>query len=265
MSNIIEKLSVLAMPLTLKSHNDKELGTATGFFWRGANDKTYLVSNYHVMSGNHYATGACLRNDSAFPAKIEYPRFVSVQRLHEREIHTIQLCDEAGNDRTWLPHPFHDRRSVDVAIVEVPSKASDGSSVFAVNDDALHECDKPLARYAPGFELVIVGFLLKDRPTGYFPTYIRGSVASEMHLLYHAKPAFLIDARTSSGMSGSPVFATGTEQVDPEQKFSPFKVAPRFVGIYSGRIIEDEDGTKRELQVGVVWRRDLVKETVDFG
>jgi hypothetical protein len=260
--NIIDAISTLSIPLTIKSYNDQTLGTATGFFWRSINGKTYLISNYHVFSGNHYLTHKSIRNDSAFPAKIEYPRFVSSAHLNERALHTIELCDEAGNDPTWRSHPIHDEYPADIGVVEVPSIADDRSFVYAVNDDPLRECDKPLPRYHPGFELMIAGFFLKDRPTGYFPTYIRGSVASEMDALYNGKMAFLIDALTSSGMSGSPVFAIGMEQHDPNNLWSPFKTIPRFVGIYSGRIIEYESDLKRELQVGIVWRRELIPDII---
>jgi len=262
--NIVDTESLLSVPLTIKSHNGCNIGTATGFFWRKSDGKTYLVSNYHNFSGNHFSTGASMYKDSAFPAKIDYPRFIPQQSLHERQIHSITLCDEAGNDPVWKMHPIHDTRKIDIAIVEVPTIADDQTYVCAVNDEPLRECDKQLQRYRPGFELMISGFLLKDRPTGYFPIHIRGFVASEMDALYHGKPAFLMDAHTSSGMSGSPVFATGLEQVEPGKKFSPFKLVPPFVGIYSGRIIEHENGIKRELQVGIVWRRQLILETVEY-
>jgi hypothetical protein len=165
--NVIDPISTLSVPLEIKSYNGCPLLTATGFFWHKANGKTYLVSNYHVMSGNHYSTGASTRRDSAFPAKIEYPRVVSAQQLHERAIHTVELCDEAGHNKTWKPHPTHEGRTVDVAIVEIPTTTVDQSYVCAVNDEVLRECDKPLKRYPPGFELIIAGFLLEDRPTGY--------------------------------------------------------------------------------------------------
>ena len=262
--NIIDPMSILSVPLRIRSHNGSILGTATGFFWRKSNGKTYLVSNHHVFSGNHYATKTSLRQDSAFPGMVDYPRFVSPQHVHERQLHTIELCDEAGNDPVWRTHPIDKQRSSDVAVVEVPTMADDQTYVYAVNDDHLRECDQPLSRYPPGFELMIVGFFLEDRPTGYFPTYIHGSVASEMDALYHGKRAFLVDALTSSGMSGSPVFATGLEQFEPDKKFSSFKTVPRFLGIYSGRIIERENGAKRELQVGIVWRRELIQEIVEL-
>jgi len=112
--------------------------------------------------------------------------------------------------------------------------------------------------------MLIAGFFLEDRPTGYFPTYIKGAVASEMDAMYHGKRAFLIDALTSSGMSGSPVFATGLEAIDPTAKFGGgFKTLPRFVGIYSGRIIEQENAATRELQVGIVWRREIIQEMIE--
>jgi len=263
--NTIDPISIISVSLTLKSYNDEVLGAATGFFWRGTNGKAYLISNYHVFSGNHYITGKSTRNDSAFPARISYPRLISNQQLHERVIHTVTLCDEAGNDQAWRSHPIHNRYPTDIGVVEVPSVANDGSYLYAVNDEPLRECDKPLPRYNPGFEMMIAGFFLKDRPTGFFPTYIKGSVASEMDALYSGKRAFLIDALTSSGMSGSPVFAVGMEVNDPNQKFGGgFKTVPRFVGVYSGRIIEHENGAARELQVGIVWRRELIQELIQY-
>lgn len=278
--NIVDGISIISVPLRLVNCNDVPLGTATGFFWRAANGKTYLVSNYHVFSGNHYVTNLSQGNSASFPAKIIYPRLIPQQSVHERSLHTVTLCDAAGNDQMWRSHPIHKTYPTDLAVVEVPSVTDDGTYVCAVNDEPLRECDKPLTRYAPGFEMIIAGFFLKDRPTGYFPTYIRGSLASEMDALYHGKLAFLIDALTSSGMSGSPVFAVGIEAKDPTQKFSGFKTIPRFVGVYSGRITEqeeekiserDENGKLKvkfvtrikELQVGLVWRRELIQETIE--
>lgn len=261
MSNIIEFTSILSVPLVLKSYNGHFLGSATGFFWRKEDGRTFLISNYHVFSGNHYITNQSMRSDSAFPALIEYPRFISSTDISQRQISVVELCDAAGNNKTWKPHPLHEEYPVDIAIVEVPAIEND-SYLHAINDEQRHECDKPLLRYNPGFELKIVGFFLKDRPTGYFPIHIKGAVASEMDAFYHGKQAFLIDALTSSGMSGSPVFATGLEQENPGEKFGKFKTLPRFVGIYSGRITEEEDGKKRELQVGLVWRRELIQEMV---
>lgn len=261
--NVIDRNSILSVPLTLRAQNNERLGNATGFFWRGAAGRTYLVSNRHVFTGNHYQTNACLRNDSAFPMTIEYPRMVNVQHPHERAVHTVRLCDEAGNCSEWCGHPIHDTAPVDIGFIEVPSVANDSSYVVAINDRIEYECGQILKRYPPGFELIVAGFFLNDRPTGYFPTYIRASVASEMDALYHGKLAFLIDGQTSSGMSGSPVYATGLDAIDPTKKFGGgFKTTSPFVGIYSGRIIEVEDEKKRELQVGVVWRRELISEMI---
>lgn len=259
----IDPISIISVPLKLKSVNDETLGSATGFFWRTADAKVYLISNYRGFSGNHYITRKSTRSDSAFPAKVQYPRMVSWHEPEERFLHIATLSDGAGNDQTWRSHPIHDEYSFDVGIIEVPSIADDQSFVYAVNDEPLRECDKPLRRYGPGFEMQIAGFFLEDRPTGYFPTYIKGAVASEMDALYHGKRAFLIDALTSSGISGSPVFATGLEAIDSTAKFGGgFKTLPRFVGIYSGRIIEQENAATRELQVGFVWRREIIQQII---
>jgi len=72
-----------------------------------------------------------------------------------------------------------------------------------------------------------------------------------MDIGYDGKRAFLVDALTSSGMSGSPVYSSPIATVNGI-------IGWTFVGIYSGRIIENEV----ELPLGVVWNRELIYDTI---
>jgi hypothetical protein len=63
------------------------------------------------------------------------------------------------------------------------------------------------------------------------------------------KRAFLVDALTSKGMSGSPVFKRETED-----QYS-------FVGVYSGRVKEGDV----ELPLGLVWNRETICDTIMGG
>jgi hypothetical protein len=70
-----------------------------------------------------------------------------------------------------------------------------------------------------------------------------------MDLGYESKRAFLVDALTSQGMSGSPVF-----RQEAENKWA-------FVGAYSGRLKEGDV----ELPLGLVWNREIICETIIGG
>jgi hypothetical protein len=91
-----------------------------------------------------------------------------------------------------------------------------------------------------------VGFPIPNRPTGFFPIWIQATVASEMDVGYDGERGFLVDALTSKGMSGSPVFI---KELDTEWSF---------LGVYSGRIKEGNT----ELPIGIVWKREAICETI---
>src|SRR5215213_11021172 len=55
------------VPLKLKpSLNGIELSVATGFFYQ-YNDRTFLITNYHVVSGRHPDTGSTLHSGGMCP------------------------------------------------------------------------------------------------------------------------------------------------------------------------------------------------------
>lgn len=72
------------------------------------------------------------------------------------------------------------------------------------------------------------------------------------------EPAFLIDSRTSKGMSGSPVFARifGTAPLANLTIRTENILTSEFMGIYSGRLFDDENNAS----IGLVWHRHLIDE-----
>jgi hypothetical protein len=73
-------------------------------------------------------------------------------------------------------------------------------------------------------------------------------------------PAFLIDCRSRPGQSGSPVVFTANEFTRYRHASGRVETGPvhELIGIYSGRIHDDAD-------VGVVWKRDAVREIIENG
>jgi hypothetical protein len=179
---------------------------------------------------------------SGVPEEIEYPRFVSTDYA-QREVDRIPLVNGNGV-HLWAEHPVRGSK-VDVAAIEVPQKNEKGHvvpisySFYGVQYEQTQRCEM-------ASRLSIIGFPIAKRPTGFFPIWIQATVASEMDLGYNGERGFLVDALTSKGMSGSPVFRQESE------------TDWTFLGVYSGRIKEGDV----ELPLGIVWRREVIFETI---
>jgi hypothetical protein len=89
---------------------------------------------------------------------------------------------------------------------------------------------------------------------GKFPIWKTGHVASDIDLDWDNKPAFLIDATTKSGMSGSPVIAKRVS-IYQTSNGNTIGNAVKFLGVYSGREISDQG-----IEVGFVWKPRTITE-----
>jgi hypothetical protein len=111
-------------------------------------------------------------------------------------------------------------------------------------------------------EVFILGYPKGLSMQGVMPVWKRGSIASEpLFDVMDQAPAFLVDAATRDGMSGSPVLYFGDEITDTSGR-SGFvgdrKGEPWLVGVYPGR-----EGVTREemdMTLGRVWHRRLLDE-----
>jgi hypothetical protein len=98
----------------------------------------------------------------------------------------------------------------------------------------------------------------------------RGSIASQPSVDLDQLPKLLIDTATRKGMSGSPVIARQSGIIVPRGvstkpgALSGMEIIGRadtFLGIYSGRIGDDEFG----LQLGIVWKASVLDQIVKNG
>ena len=100
----------------------------------------------------------------------------------------------------------------------------------------------------------IIGFPFGISAGGGWPIWETGHIATEPDVDYDGRPAFLIDATTRGGMSGSPVVARvyGVYQGSDGIPVALAEPATRFLGVYSGRI-------HAEAEIGRVWRPSIVQ------
>lgn len=252
----IAELPMLAsLYVQVIGHDGTVRSNATGFVLRDRDGAPYLITNRHVVTGQNSLNG--LKED-------DYPRTISALRVAMHKSGSLgtwmpvalRLGDEDGRPY-WLEHPVHGPWMDVVALPLGSVLEDDGLDLVA------YPRVGPDARMELGTELQVIGF-----PVGFDPihdgaalgVWTRGTIAWPPSLPWRNLPAFLIDCRSRHGQSGSPVVFAASE-------FTPYRHADgrvatgpvhEFIGVYSGRIHKDSD-------IGVVWKRDAVREIVEQG
>lgn len=225
--------------------NDEQLGVATGFVIK--RDKNYyLITNWHVVSGKKPSSNQSLSPENKVPNKLKV--WFHGQKLGSWVPRDIFLTDSKGNS-LWLEH----KRGREIDVVVVP--------ITKFKDTKIYEIDLLLADFDlmiyPSEPVSIIGFPLGITSAGKLPIWKTGNIASDIDIDWGGKPAFLIDATTKSGMSGSPVIA---KRVSIYQTSTGNKIgnAVKFLGVYSGREV-DENG----IEIGYVWKPKVIHEILD--
>lgn len=255
-------LSKVPLHITLK-FNKQALAVGTGFIYR--NDQlSYLITNWHNLSGRSNITGEPLHSARGVPNEIvirlpkanEYPD----GRLGiEWKPITFPLYDEDIEKPNWYEHPNFGCK---VDVVALPISFSDDFWIFPLNE-IQNEFDLNIP-LEPGMDVFILGFPKGMSGGGRFPIWKRGSIATEPDFDQDNLPKLLIDSATREGMSGSPVIAqyTGVWNQKKSDGSGEEKVVGsgrRFLGIYSGRLGGDEF----EAQLGIVWKASVVEEIIE--
>lgn len=239
---LIDPLSVCSL-LVESTVNGNPLSTATGFVVL-KKEKPFLITNWHVVAGRDPNTNQPLSPTAAVPDQLSIVHHHS-QQLGRWEQRVEELYAQ-GKPR-WREHPTG--KAVDV--VALPLASTDADIRFYPMDLALADVDM-LVQVA--MTVSIIGFPYGLATNGALPIWKTGHIASDPDIEYQGKPAFLVDATTRGGMSGSPVVVRqyGGHTDSKGNVYMGTGATTRFVGIYSGRIHEQSD-------VGIVWRPELLK------
>jgi hypothetical protein len=242
----IDPLSITSLYLKINA-NGQRISTATGFVVQ-YEGRSFLVSNWHVFSGRHPDTGHPLSRETA-----AIPDRISVAHQLKHDLGSWQfvaetLINEDGSPR-WVEHPAGG--AVDVACLEI-GNLPDDVRIYPL-DLALADVDLQLF---PGMQISVTGFPLGLRPNACFGIWKTGHIASDPDYPHRGYAAFLIDATTRGGMSGSPVVARAVGARMTAMGYQAgISVTTKFLGIYSSRIHE-------ESEIGCVWRPSLILEVL---
>ena len=237
------------------------LGNASAFFY-ALNKRTFLITNWHVVSGRNPAGRAPLLSNAAIPdsLKLHIPIDTSregVKSMGWKEGLLPLYVDESRTSPVWFVHPVH-REAVDV--VAIPLDGLSDTMLLAANDKGLDLDDLDLY---PSLDVYVVGFPRAMFGGARLPIWKRGSIATEPDFDIDGLPKFLIDTATREGMSGAPVYAQEVGTWMPRGVTDPgariIGKGRMFVGVYSGRI-----GAENEFkaQLGIVWKASVINEII---
>jgi hypothetical protein len=234
---------------------DTVLASGTGFIHE-ENGTAYLITNWHNVAGRDPASGACLSKMLGTPDTImTYFRDPSQAGSSRREYLKLYR-DDAMREPAWYEHPTFGRK-VDVVALPLCDQIRSKYRLFPIN---AIEFDSGFKEEVAD-DAFVVGYPFADTTYASFPIWKRASLASEPDIDVDHLPKMLIDTATRPGLSGSPVIMQRVGIHDKGPVVTADTIIGRirnFVGIYSGRIGDDE----LKAQLGVVWKARVISEIV---
>ena len=224
---------------------EARLGEASGFFCQ-LMGRTFLVTNWHVVSGRHFQTRQALHRSRALPGSLTV--HAHVMRARDTDsvpsastAFRIMLLGADGRPR-WREHPLFGA-DIDVIALDIGAALPFDTQVCPI------DLEKELAtelRLAVMDQAFVTGFPLQASTTpNSLPIYKSGTIASEPSI-FDSQPRIYIDGKTKTGMSGSPVMVKRAGQ----DGYSSVEDL-RFIGVYSGR--DRQEASEFEAELGIVW------------
>ncbi|MBK8959291.1 MAG: trypsin-like peptidase domain-containing protein [Proteobacteria bacterium] len=221
------------------------LGEATGFFCR-FQGRTFLVTNWHVVSGRHFQTRQALHRSRALPGTLTVHAHVMRARdtagvPSASTAFRMPLLGDDGRPR-WHEHPLFGA-DIDVIALDIGGALPLGTEVCPIDLERELAAEARLAVMDQAF---VTGFPLRASTTpNSLPIYKSGTIASEP-AVFDSQPRIYIDGKTKTGMSGSPVMV---KRGLGEGRASHDDL--RFIGVYSGR--DRQEPSEFEAELGIVW------------
>lgn len=276
----LHHFSLTTAPVRVFNAASKHLATATSFFYEAADSQLFLITNWHVVTGRD-PTKPSYSETGAIPNllkikvhkkqdKVDGKKNIVVSAISEIP---IPINSEDGNVPKWLEHPEH-KLKVDVVGIKIEehSKFREAYELHAANKwKEFHRDYEPQVMD----DVFVVGYPWGLSATaargGGLPVYKRGCIASDPIINFRRLPCVLIDCRTTSAMSGSPVIASHSGIFMPDGRISNNTVlgtVSKFLGIYSGRLRSDEsiEGYEENIsEIGIVWKASVLEAITQRG
>lgn len=230
--------------------------TASGFLYE-YNDKIFLITNWHNVSGQNNETGQSISKEHAGIPDVFLTYFRKTNPNEGSELRKLMLYEDKEMTKPkWLVHPEHGEK-IDVVAIEIEQESD---LLYSAINKADFDNDIPPE---VSDDVYIIGYPFEDMRYLGLPIWKKGSIATEPLVNEGQMPKLLVDTATRSGLSGSPVIyqRVGIHKMI-DGKMMPDSLIGRirgFLGVYSGRIGRGED----KAQLGIVWKEKVIQEIIE--
>lgn len=239
---------------------DKQYSTATGFFFMDNKKNVYLITNKHVIYGEHYYQ----KDIQPEIDKIKIILHIDKNNLSKNEEVVIDLF--CKKEKLWKEH-----QKSDVDVICIPLSLDRSKYLFApIGEDLLDSSGLKI-----GFEkITIMGY-----PYGWYdslnnlPVTRIGHLSSPFMAPFQGYPFMLGDVETHKGMSGGPVFMHLRDYItiDENNKLTTHIGAVKIIliGAFSGQpswVIEDKKTNKKikiPHSLSIIWFSSLIKDIIE--
>lgn len=248
---LVDRMSACATQISL-AFGDTALSTATCFFWKSGLH-TYLVTNWHNLSGKNALTGKHI--DQTYAAEPDRLSFLAYKNMDFSNVveFTILIRDKDGNPE-WMEHPLHGR-AVDVVCLKLHPQIA--QCVLWINQFIKQKMQLSITD-----EVFVLGFPLGINVSR-TPIWKRATIASEPGLHADNLPKIYVDTASAKGMSGAPIVrrtnfnSTGWANIQVSAE-----IMYDVIGVYSGRVVRNGS---LDAQLGVGWKTDVIEEIIAGG
>jgi hypothetical protein len=235
------------------------LSSATGCLYKHDN-KIYLITNWHVLSGRHSINRKILNPNLATPEiiKVHFPLDSDTTQQINKDFELKNSNDEF----LWLEH--HESNKIDVGILEIDPP--NGIATKYISD--LPNSTNPVGEdyFFVTQDVWVIGFPRGIRAGG-MPLWKSATIATEpiVSTKEHLHKVIL-DTATREGMSGSPVLYVNKTlskvRFDGTNHTVDLPSVKLMLGIYSGRIAGDDE---LAAQLGIAWKQECILEIIVSG
>ena len=231
-------LAFVSVPLRPFS-SDTALGTGTGFFFQPVLDRTFLVTNRHIVIEE---------SDCFFPDHLALKMHTDAFHLEKSEDLIVPLYSANGKRKpAWLELDS----AIDVIALELDPTDLKNRVFHAFRPIDLISPDIVVG---VGDPLLVIGY-----PRGFsdathnLPLFRQASVASVYPIPFQGSPFFLIDSELHPGTSGSPVITQPSIWMVKKDEAELFE-APEY------RLIGVHSATYDDLKLNIVWFAELLMD-----
>jgi hypothetical protein len=265
---LIEPMSLMTTPVLLVN-GMRTVSQGTGFLYattRGNEpDMVFLVTNYHVVTGNEPQSLASAKGD-----RLQFYLHTSREDPTSYFPVNIPLYTKNG-EPIWIRSTQFPAADV-VLVPIVPALYVNRGQLFVFSEQHT-EIDM---KVRPSTQATLLGY-----PYGFFdtknflPVWKTGHLATEPAFDFQGEPVVLVDVSAFPGMSGAPVVAVSQGVYENEAGAMMTGVQRKLVGVFSAmrmvkpRATGDSTGLSLDagtpspgdsLQLGYVWKASLIND-----